>query len=72
MNESKAAIYHFTDGGSIRPIVYEKEINRIKRFATDIGFTDIDLYLDIKQIYSFFIVFPNAVEAYRFSVLSVL
>lgn len=46
MNESKAAIYHFTDGGSIRPIVYEKEIDRIKKFASDIGFTDTDLYLD--------------------------
>lgn len=47
MNESsKAAIYHFTDGGSIRPIVYEKEVNRIKRFASSIGFTDTDLYLD--------------------------
>ena len=46
MNESKAAIYHFTDGGSIRPIVYEKEIDRIKKFASDIGFADTDLYLD--------------------------
>ena len=46
MNESKAAIYHFTDGGSIRPIVYEKEIDRIRKFASDIGFDDTDLYLD--------------------------
>ena len=46
MKESKAAIYHFTDGGSIRPIIYEKEVNRIKKFATDIGFADTDLYLD--------------------------
>ena len=46
MNESKAAIYHFTDSGSIRPIVYEKEIDRIRKFASDIGFDDTDLYLD--------------------------
>ena len=46
MNESKAAIYHFTDGGSIRPIVYEKEVDRIRKFALNIGFTDTDLYLD--------------------------
>lgn len=46
MSESKAAIYHFTSGGNIRPIVYEKEINRIKKFALGLGFSKSDLYLD--------------------------
>lgn len=46
MNEQKAAIYHFTDGSNIRPIVYQKELARITKFASDIGFVDTDLYLD--------------------------
>lgn len=46
MSEKRAAIYHFTDGGNIRPIVYQKEIERLKQFATDIGYPDTDVYLD--------------------------
>ncbi len=46
MKEHKAAIYHFTDGGNIRPIVYQKEIDRIKQFAADIGYSDAEVYLD--------------------------
>lgn len=46
MSEKRAAIYHFTDGGNIRPIVYQKEIERLKKFATDIGYPDTDVYLD--------------------------
>ena len=46
MNERRAAIYHFTDGGKIRPIVYQKEIDRIKKFANDIGYPDAKVYLD--------------------------
>ena len=46
MNEKRAAIYHFTDGGNIRPIVYQKELDRIKQFATDIGYPNTKVYLD--------------------------
>ena len=46
MKEHKAAIYHFTDGGNIRPIVYQKELDRIKQFAADIGYSDAEVYLD--------------------------
>lgn len=46
MNESKAAIYHFTDGSTHRPSIYQKEIERIKQFAISIGYTDADVYLD--------------------------
>lgn len=46
MKEHKAAIYHFTDCGNIRPIVYQKEIDRIKQFAADIGYSDAEVYLD--------------------------
>lgn len=46
MGEKKAAIYHFTDGGSKRPVVYEKEVKRIRTFADSIGYEDTDLYLD--------------------------
>ena len=46
MKEKRAAIYHFTDGGNIRPIVYQKELDRIKQFATDIGYPNTKVYLD--------------------------
>ena len=46
MKEHKAAIYHFTDGGNIRHIVYQKELDRIKQFAADIGYSDAEVYLD--------------------------
>lgn len=46
MKEHKAAIYHFTDCGNIRPIVYQKELDRIKQFAADIGYSDAEVYLD--------------------------
>lgn len=46
MKESKSAIYHFTDGSNKRPVVCEKEVIRIKKFASDIGFQGADLYLD--------------------------
>ena len=43
---SKAAIYHFTDGGSKRPIVYEKELNRVREYAASIGCDEVSVYLD--------------------------
>ena len=46
MNEIKAAIYHFTDGDDLRPIIYEKEIDRIKKFALSRGFSTTDVFLD--------------------------
>ena len=46
MENKKAAIYHFTDGGNIRPIVYTKEIERIKQFAVKAGYPDTEVYLD--------------------------
>ena len=44
--EKKAAIYHFTDGSNKRPIVYLKELERIKLFASNIGYSNADLYVD--------------------------
>lgn len=46
MNESRAAVYHFTDGSKIRPVVVRKEIERIREFACKYGFHDADVFLD--------------------------
>lgn len=46
MKETKAAIYHFTDKSIHRPIVYQKEVERIKEFASSIGYSDADVYVD--------------------------
>lgn len=42
----KAAIYHFTDKSEIRPIVYQKELDRLMEFAGSMGYEDPDVYLD--------------------------
>lgn len=42
----KAAIYHFTDGSEIRPIVNEKQLNILKDFAASLGFTDVEIFCD--------------------------
>lgn len=46
MNGGRAAVYHFTDGSKIRPVVVRKEIERIKDFALKAGFHDIDVFVD--------------------------
>lgn len=44
--DKKAAIYHFTNGSESRPIIYKKELSRIKKFADHHGFSEPDIYLD--------------------------
>ncbi len=46
MDKPKAALYHFTDVSEKRPIVYIKEVERIKRFAELKGYPDQDIYID--------------------------
>lgn len=46
MDGSRAAIYHFTDGSKIRPVVVRKEIERIKEFTCKAGFHDVDVFVD--------------------------
>lgn len=46
MKEVKAAIYHFTDRSAIRPIVYQKEVERLKQFASKLGYSDAEVYVD--------------------------
>lgn len=40
------AIYHFTNGGSKRPIVYEKQLEELRRFAESLDIKVSDTYLD--------------------------
>lgn len=42
----KAAIYHFTDGSDKRPIVNEKQLNRLTDFATSLGYTEVEIFCD--------------------------
>lgn len=42
----KAAIYHFTDGSEKRPIVNEKQLNRLTEFALSLGFDDVEIFCD--------------------------
>jgi len=42
----KAAIYHFTNGSDIRPIVHLKELEKLKKYANKRGYEDIDVYVD--------------------------
>ena len=46
MNEKRAVIYHFTKGSANRPIIYLKELERIKQFAAIVGYPDAEVYLD--------------------------
>ena len=46
MEEGKAAIYHFTDGSQKRPIIYRKELERLKGFAHNVGYNDLDIFVD--------------------------
>lgn len=43
---NKAAIYHFTDGSEKRPIVNEKQLNRLTEFATSLGYTNVEIFCD--------------------------
>lgn len=42
----KAAIYHFTDGSEKRPIVNEKQLNKLTEFALSLGFDDVEIFCD--------------------------
>lgn len=42
----KTAIYHFTDGSEKRPAVNRKELDRLKDFARQSGFTDFEIFCD--------------------------
>lgn len=42
----KAAIYHFTDGSEKRPIINEKQLNKLTEFALSLGFDDIEIFCD--------------------------
>lgn len=42
----KVAIYHFTNGANIRPIVNEKQLNILTNFAKSLGFTNIEIFCD--------------------------
>lgn len=46
MGGSKAAVYHFTDGSQKRPIVYQKELERLKEFAHNAGYNEVDVFVD--------------------------
>lgn len=46
MREGKAAVYHFTDGSQIRPVVYQKELERLKAFAHNVGYDEVDVFVD--------------------------
>lgn len=46
MREGKAAVYHFTDGSQIRPVVYQKELERLKVFAHNAGYGEVDVFVD--------------------------
>jgi hypothetical protein len=46
MGKPRAVIYHFTNVSKIRPIVYKKEVQRIRRFAEQKGYMDPDEYID--------------------------
>lgn len=41
-----AAIYHFTNESSKRPIIYKKQLNILKNYATSLGCTNIQVFLD--------------------------
>ncbi len=43
----KAAIYHFTDKSEKRPVVYKKELQRLRIFAESCGYDDYDEYVDM-------------------------
>lgn len=46
MGKARAAIYHCTDVSSKRPVVYQKELERIKGLASSMGYQDAVVYLD--------------------------
>lgn len=46
MGERRAAVYHFTNGSQIRPIVYQKELKRLEEFAHNSGFKDVEVFVD--------------------------
>lgn len=42
----RAAIYHFTEGAEARPGIYQKELDRLKDFARQHGYTDVEVFCD--------------------------
>ncbi len=45
MNKT-AAIYHFTDKSEKRPIVFKKQLEKLKDYAQKLGYQTIDVYCD--------------------------
>ena len=43
----KAAIYHFTDKSEKRPGIYLKELQRLRDFASSLGYAGCDEYVDM-------------------------
>lgn len=46
MDERRAAVYHFTNGSKIRPVVYKKELKRLEGFSHKVGFQEVDIFVD--------------------------
>lgn len=43
---STAAVYYFTDGSEKRPVYCEKELDKLKAFAHELGYQDVTVYCD--------------------------
>lgn len=43
---NRAAVYHFTDKSEKRPVVYQKDIDQLKTFASSLGYGEPDVYID--------------------------
>lgn len=45
----RAAIYHFTDSTK-RVKIYQKQLNTLEKYATALGFTDVDFFCDLSLL----------------------
>lgn len=43
----KAAVYHFTNKSTRRPKVYLEQLEALKKYATSIGFNNVDVFCDM-------------------------
>ena len=46
MDKARAVLYHFTNKSEKRPLVYKKEVQRLREFAELMGYPDPDEYID--------------------------
>ncbi len=42
----KAAVYHFTDKSTTRPIIYQKTLQQLKDYSSFLGYPDTDVFCD--------------------------